>query len=322
MCAFASLRLCVRLLKQWAKALLVILALALVACASPGANDDNPSDRPIRVVATTGMVGDLVRNIGGERVSVETLMGPGVDPHLYKASAGDVIRLQEADIIFYNGLHLEAAMGDVLERMQGRVRAVAVTAGIPREALLPSEEYENLYDPHVWFDVTLWKQAAEYVRDALIDLDPSGAPIYRANADAYLRQLDELHAYALEQSATIPAERRVLITAHDAFRYFGRAYGFEVRGLQGISTATEAGAADVQSLAEFIVARRIPAIFVETSVPQRAIEAVQAAVRARGFEVTIGGELFSDALGSPDAPEGTYIGMVRHNVDTIVNALR
>lgn len=304
------------------RALVLMLALALAACAPSTSHDGSPSDRTIRIVATTGMVGDLVQNIGGERVRVDTLMGSGVDPHLYKASAGDVIRLQEADIIFYNGLHLEAAMGEVLERMQGRVRAVAVTAGIPRETLLPSDEYENLYDPHIWFDVTLWKQAAEHVRDTLIDLDASGEPIYRANTDAYLRQLDELHAYALEQSATIPAEQRVLITAHDAFRYFGRAYGFEVRGLQGISTVTEAGAADVQALAEFIVARRIPAIFVETSVPQRTVEAVQAAVRARGFEVTIGGELFSDALGAPDAPEGTYIGMVRHNIDTIVSALR
>lgn len=302
--------------------LVLMLALVLVACAPSAAYDSNRSDHTVRVVTTTGMVGDLVRNIGGEHVSVISLMGPGVDPHLYKASAGDVIRLQEADIIFYNGLHLEAAMGEVLERMQGRVKAVAVTAGIPRETLLPSDEYENLYDPHIWFDVTLWKQAAEHVRDALIDLDPASAPIYRANTDAYLRQLDALHTYVLEQSSTIPEEQRVLITAHDAFRYFGRAYGFEVRGLQGISTATEAGAADVLALAEFIVARRIPAIFVETSVPQRTIEAVQAAVRSRGFEVTIGGELFSDSLGAPDAPEGTYIGMVRHNIDTIVSALR
>ncbi|MDW8148209.1 MAG: zinc ABC transporter substrate-binding protein [Roseiflexaceae bacterium] len=266
---FASSRRCVNRSKAPSKALvlLAMLALALVACTSPATDDNNLSNRPIRVVTTTGIVGDLVRNIGGEQVSVVSLMGPGIDPHLYKASAGDVIRLQEADIIFYNGLHLEAAMGEVLERMQGQIRTVAVTAGIPREALLPSDEYENQYDPHVWFDVTLWKQAATYVRDALIDLDPSSAPVYRANADAYLRQLDEVHAYVLEQSATIPAEQRVLITAHDAFRYFGRAYGFEVRGLQGISTATEAGAADVQNLAEFIVARRIPAIFVETSVP-------------------------------------------------------
>lgn len=302
--------------------LLLMLAPMLVACTSPNTPNGHLPDRPIRVVTTTGIVGDLVRNIGGERVSVISLMGPGIDPHLYKASAGDVIRLQEADIIFYNGLHLEAAMGAVLERMQGRVRTVAVTAGIPRELLLPSDAYENLYDPHIWFDVTLWKQAAEQVYDALRDFDSSGASVYRANADAYLHQLDALHTYVLEQSATIPAEQRVLITAHDAFRYFGRAYGFEVRGLQGISTATEAGAADVQALAELIAARRIPAIFVETSVPQRTVEAVQAAVQERGFAVTIGGELFSDALGAPETPEGTYIGMVRHNIDTMVRALR
>lgn len=310
-----------RLWQQRWVALFAMVTL-LIACGQPATRGDDLSDRPIRIVTTTGMVGDLVQNIGGERVRVHTLMGPGVDPHLYKASAGDVTRLQEADIIFYNGLHLEAAMGEVLERMQGQVRAVAVTAGIPREALLPSDEYENLYDPHVWFDVTLWKRAAEHVRDTLIELDPLSESIYRANADAYLRQLDELHAYVLEQSTTIPEEQRVLITAHDAFRYFGRAYGFEVRGLQGISTVTEASAADVQELAELIAERRIAAIFVETSVPQRAIEAVQAAVRARGFEVQIGGELFSDAMGDPDSPEGTYIGMVRHNIDTIVSALR
>lgn len=311
-------------MREWIKytGFLIVLAVVLVACAQPTAQNESLSERPIRVVATTSMVGDLVRNVGGERVAVTSLMGPGIDPHLYKASAGDVIRLQEADIIFYNGLHLEAAMGEVLQRMEGRVRAVAVTDTIPRAMLLPSDEYDNQYDPHIWFDVLLWRQAAEGVRDALIELDPSSTTRYRENTNAYLQLLDRLHADILNQVATIPQDRRVLITAHDAFRYFGRAYGFEVRGLQGISTVTEAGTADVQELAEFIVERRIPAIFVETSVPQRMIEALQAAVRSRGFEVRIGGELFSDSLGAPDTPEGTYIGMVRHNVETIVTALR
>lgn len=303
-------------------ALTCVVALALAACAQPATNgSDDLALRQIRAVATTGMVGDLVRHIGGERVSVATLMGPGVDPHLYKASAGDVNRLQQADIIFYNGLNLEAAMGEVLERMQGRVKAVAVTADIDRAELLASDRYENQYDPHVWFDVTLWRQAAERVRDTLVELDPASAAVYRTNGDAYLRELDDLHAYVLAQAATLPESRRVLITAHDAFRYFGRAYGFEVRGLQGISTATEAGAADVQQLAGFIAERRIPAIFIESSVPQRNIEAVQAAVQSRGFEVRIGGQLFSDAMGDPGTPQGTYVGMVRHNIDTIVAAL-
>jgi manganese/zinc/iron transport system substrate-binding protein len=233
-----------------------------------------------------------------------------------------VVQLQRADIIFYNGLHLEAAMSEVFERMQSRRRTVAVTDGIPREALLPSDEYDNQFDPHVWFDVTLWRQTVDHVRDALIDLDPSHASIYRTNAKSYGRQLDELHAYVQSRAALIPEDQRVLVTAHDAFRYFGRAYGFEVQGLQGISTVVEAGVADVQQLADFIATRRIPAIFVETSVPQRTLAAVQSAVRARGFEVRIGGELFSDALGDPGTPEGEYIGMVRHNIDTIVTALR
>jgi manganese/zinc/iron transport system substrate-binding protein len=278
-------------------------------------------ERTIRAVATTGMVADAVQNIGGERVAVTALMGPGVDPHLYKASAGDVERLQQADIIFYSGLHLEAAMGEVLERMQGRVTSVAVTADIDREQLLPSDVYENQYDPHVWFDVSLWQRAAERVRDVLTELDPGSAETYRTNAERYLGELEELHAYVLERAESVPAEQRVLITAHDAFRYFGRAYGFEVRGLQGISTAAEAGTADVQELAEFIAERRIPAVFVESSVPQRTIEAVQAAVGSRGFSVAIGGQLFSDAMGDPSTPEGTYAGMVRHNIDTIVEAL-
>ncbi len=309
-------------LKPYATIWIVLVAVLIAGCAQPAAGGDDLAARPIRVVATTGMVGDLVRNVGGERVEVVILMGPGIDPHLYKASADDVVQLQRADIIFYNGLHLEAAMSEVLERMQSRSRTVAVTGGIPREALLPSDEYDNLFDPHVWFDVALWRQTVDYVRDVLIDLDPGHASIYRANAESYGRQLDELHAYVQGQAALIPEDRRVLVTAHDAFRYFARAYGFEVHGLQGISTAVEAGTADVQSLADFIAARRIPAIFVETSVPQRTLEAVQSAVRARGFEVRIGGELFSDALGDPGTPEGEYIGMVRHNIDTIVTALQ
>jgi manganese/zinc/iron transport system substrate-binding protein len=304
-------------------AILLATMGALAACGRPVQREagGDLTQRPIRAVATTGMVGDLVRNIGGERVQVTDLMGPGVDPHLYKASAGDVERLQGADIVFYSGLNLEAAMGEVLERMQGRVKAVAVTSGIDTAQLLPSDVYENQHDPHLWFDVELWQQTAAKVRDALIELDASSADTYRANADRYIGELEQLHSYVSEQAKRVPAEQRVLITAHDAFRYFGRAYGFEVRGLQGISTAAEAGTADVQALADFIAERRIRAVFVESSVPQRTIEAVQAAVQARGFEVRIGGQLYSDAMGDPGTPEGSYAGMVRHNIDTIVAGL-
>lgn len=312
-------------LRRWPALGLILSAaivLVLTGCATPVArSQEDLSRRPIRAVTTIGMISDIVRNVGGQRVQVIGLMGPGVDPHLYKATEGDVIRLLEADVVFYNGLHLEAKMGDVLERMRSRTRTVAVTDCIDRSLLLAPPQFEGAYDPHVWFDVTLWMKAVECVRDTLMDMDPGSADLYRANAQAYLAQLADLHAYVQAQAARLLPEQRVLITAHDAFNYFGRAYGFEVRGLQGISTATEAGTADVQHLADFIAQRKIRAIFVESSVSPRTIEAVQAAVQARGFNVRIGGQLFSDAMGNPGTPEGTYIGMVRHNIDTIVRAL-
>lgn len=297
--------------------------LFLSACAGGVAeNYSNASERTIRVVTTIGMIADVVENVGGEWVEVTGLMGPGVDPHLYKASEGDVSRLAQADLVFYNGLHLEAQMAEVLERMSATgVQTIAVTKRIDRSLLLAPPEFEGAYDPHVWFDVSLWMQAVEQVRDTLAAFDPQNADEYQANAQRFLTELETLHRYVQEQVGRLPPEQRVLVTAHDAFNYFGKAYGFEVKGLQGISTETEASIADVQNLAEFIAQRRIPALFVETSVPQRNIEAVQAAVQAQGFSVEIGGQLFSDAMGNPGTPEGTYIGMVRHNIDTIVNAL-
>jgi manganese/zinc/iron transport system substrate-binding protein len=276
----------------------------------------------IRVVTTIGMITDAVERVGGSRVEVEGLMGPGIDPHLYKASEGDLRRLEGADVIFYNGLHLEAKMADVLERIGERRATQAVTDAIPRSRLLSPAQFQGQYDPHVWFDVRLWMLAVGQVRDTLARLDPGSAALYRRNAAAYLEELEELDAYVRAQAQRVPAEHRVIITAHDAFNYFGRAYGFQVRGLQGISTAAEAGAGDVQELAEFIAEREIPAIFVESSVSPRTVEAVREAVRARGFDVEIGGSLYSDAMGDPGTPEGTYLGMVRHNIDTIVAGLR
>ena len=268
------------------------------------------------------MVTDLVRRVAGERADVEGLMGAGIDPHVYKASERDVLALAEADVVFFNGLHLEAKMADVLERVEGRLVTQAVTDSIPRERLTRPPEFEGNYDPHVWFDVELWIEATGQVRDTLVRLDPAHAATYRRNADAYVAELAEVDRRVRELVATVSEERRVLITAHDAFGYFGRAYGFEVRGLQGISTVSEAGAADVNDLAAFIAERRIPAIFVESSVPEQTIRAVQEAVRARGFDVEIGGQLFSDAMGDPGTPAGTYPGMILTNVETIVAALR
>jgi len=309
-------------MKQLVIAVLLISFL-LSACSTSAGEEQLPlSERMINVVTTTGMIADITKNVGGDRVQVTALMGPGVDPHLYKASEGDVLRLQEADVIFYNGLHLEAQMGEVLERLnEFGIKTVAVTDQIDRSLLQSPPEFQGNYDPHVWFDVSLWMKAVEQVRDTLVELDSSSASVYEANAEAYLAELEDLHQYVLDQANTIPEGQRILITAHDAFNYFGRAYGFDVRGLQGISTEAQAGTADVQALASFIVEKQIPAIFVESSVPQRNVEAVQAAAQAKGFEVSIGGSLFSDAMGSEGTPEGTYIGMVRHNIDTIVTAL-
>ena len=309
---------------------MVVFAAASAAIwGACGGGSDAASDGASRrgaeildAVATTGMVADAVRQIGGERVRVTGLMGPGVDPHLYKASAGDVRSLASADVIFYNGLHLEAAMGEVLEEMADRTVTVPIADGIAPERRLSSEYFVGSWDPHVWFDVELWASTTATVEETLVRLDPEGETGYRERAAAYRDSLAELESWVRARIAELPEPRRTLVTAHDAFGYFGRAYGFDVVGLQGISTVTEAGTADVQRIADLVVDRGIPAVFIETSVSQRTIEAVQAAVRDRGEEVRIGGSLFSDAMGTEGTPEGTYPGMVRHNVNTIVDALR
>jgi len=300
--------------------LLAILSVFLLtACGS--AEPLSAEGETLYVVTTIGQIGDAAKIIGGEHVTVDSLMGPGVDPHLYTASESDVSKLSEADVILYNGLFLEAQMAKVLEQLGERKMAVPVAEKMPADRLLASANFADEHDPHVWFDVELWSIAVEGVRDALINADPVNGADYEANAAAYLGELDELHAYVAEQAGRVPEQQRVLITAHDAFNYFGRAYGFEVLGLQGISTASEASTADVQDLANFIVENEIPAIFVESSVPVRTIEAVQAAVASQGSDVHIGGSLFSDAMGNEGTPEGHYTGMVRHNIDTIVTSL-
>jgi manganese/zinc/iron transport system substrate-binding protein len=296
-----------------------VAALAMGACAP--APSTPLAERTVRVVATTGMIGDAVTRIGGPRVEVETLMGPGVDPHLYKATEGDVRRLFRADLVLYNGLHLEAKLADIFEDLRTGAPAIAVGEAVPHDRLLRPAGYEGGFDPHVWHDVGLWLHAVRGVEEALAQLDPLHADGYRERGALYRSELESLDVHVRALAQTIPPARRVLVTAHDAFNYFGRAYGIEVRGLQGISTVAEPGAADVQALAAFMVGRRIPALFVESSVSPRAVEAVQAAVRARGGRVRIGGDLFSDALGDAGTPEGTYVGMIRHNVDVIARAL-
>jgi len=303
---------------MWA---VVCCAAVLFLAACGGQPVDTGEDR-LRVVTTTTIVGDVVGAVGGDDIQLEVLMGPGVDPHLYKASAGDVRRMAAAEAVFLNGLHLEGKMGEVMSEMSKRgIATVAVAECIPKSKLHESAGYPGLHDPHVWFDVRLWELAVGCARDALIELDPEHEEGYRSRAADYLAEMTDLDRWVRERVEEVPPELRVLITAHDAFEYFGQAYGFEVRGLLGVSTASEAGTADVQALASFIAERRIPAVFVETSVPPRYVEALTEAVAARGFDVSIGGSLYSDALGNPDGPAATYVGTVRSNVDTIVGAL-
>jgi manganese/zinc/iron transport system substrate-binding protein len=287
----------------------------------PAAREDR-----LRVVATTTIIGDLVRSIGGDQVELTVLMGPGIDPHTYKASEGEVATMSRAQAVFYIGHFLEGQMTEVFKQMMRRgVPTLGVAECLPVELLLPAgADYPGVYDPHIWGDVRLWRRAAGCVRDRLVQLDPARADDYRRQTEHYLKALDELDAHLRARAAELPADRRALITAHDAFQYFGKAYGFgvEVRGVLGLTTEAEAGVADIRELASFIAGRRVPAIFPETTIPRRVVEAVVEAARAQGSTVRLGGELFSDALGDPSSPAGTYVGMMRHNMGTIVAALQ
>lgn len=294
----------------------VLCALVLGACAGATAEDDDT----IRVVATTNIVGDLVKAIGGDRVEVEALMGPGVDPHLYKASAGDVRILREADAIFYNGLELEGKLSDLLADLDDDRPVVAVAESIDPERLL--DVGRGQFDPHVWFSVPLWQQAAETAADGLIGADPEGETVYRERLASYQAELDALDAEVRQELATVPEAQRVLVTSHDAFGYFAAEYGFEVVAIQGTSTVTEATTADIERVADTIADNRLPAVFIESSVPRQTIDAVLASARSRGVDAVVGGQLFGDAAGESGTPEGTYLGMVRHNVSTIAGALR
>lgn len=274
-----------------------------------------------KIVATTGMVADLVSNIGKDSVEVESLMGAGVDPHLYKATQGDLSNLQAADIIFYNGLHLEGKMAEVFEKLAKVKMVVPIAQSIPEEYLLKDSNYEGVPDPHIWFDVAIWFHTIDIVLEKLIEKDAESESYYRKNAALYRKQLLRLDAFVKDEIKRIPKEKRILITAHDAFNYFGRAYDIEVKGLQGISTLSEFGLKDRVDLVNFIAERGIKSVFVETSVSEKNIKAIVEGARQKGHELQIGGNLYSDAMGAPNTPEGTYIGMVKANVKTIVEGL-
>ena len=276
----------------------------------------------LEIVTTTGMIGDVTRQIVGDRGSVTNIMGEGVDPHLYKPVASDVRRILAADVILYNGLKLEGRMGDLFERAAGRGRFVKPVAEVIDEAYLLEPDGQTGHpDPHVWMDVKAWIAVTTAIRDALCQVDPAGCEIYRINTENYLVQLQRLDKFVRTVITSIPKSQRVLVTAHDAFGYFGRAYDLEVMGIQGISTESEAGLADVNALVNLLVTRRIPAVFIESSVPDKYIRALIEGAEAQGHSVVVGGELFSDAMGKPATWEGTYVGMMDHNASTIAKAL-
>ena len=280
-----------------------------------------PAVAQITVVATTGMIADTARAIGGDHVDVRALMGPGVDPHAYRQTRSDIVAMTRADLVLWHGLYLEAQMEEFFEDLGRRRIVVAVAEALPRNLLLAHEDYDNRFDPHVWMDPDLWRHVAAEIRDALAEVDPENAAFYLASAESFLTELDTVSAYAREALASVPEDSRVLLTAHDAFNYFGQAYGFEVLGIQGISTESEAGLVRIAELVDLLVARNIRAVFVESSVSDRNIRALIEGAAARGHEVRIGGELFSDAMGEPGSYEGTYIGMIDHNVTIITRSL-
>ncbi len=277
--------------------------------------------KPLRVVATVSMLADTVRAVGGDRVQVTSLLGEGVDPHTYRPTRADIARLTGAELIVANGLHLEAQLDETLKSIARSKPVLFAAERIPPDRLLADEEYKDRKDPHVWMDPKLWTHVVEAVRDKLIERDPAGRAVFEQGAKNYIADLTKLHDYSAKILETVPKGARVLITAHDAFSYFGRAYGFEVQGIQGLSTESEAGLRRVEELVNLLVSRKIRAVFVESSVPERNVRALVEGARARGHQVIVGGELFSDALGAPGSYEGTLIGMLDHNVTTISRAL-
>lgn len=279
------------------------------------------SVKKLEIVATTGMIADAVTQVGGDRIAVSALMGPGVDPHTYRQTRSDIAAMTRADAVFWHGLYLEAQLEEFLGTLAKRRAVVALAQALPKEALLRHDEYKDRFDPHVWMDPALWADVVNAARDALTGVDPAGREIYAANAARHVGELEALKAYASRALASVPPASRVLVTAHDAFAYFGRAYGFEVMGIQGISTESEAGLKRVEELVAILVQRKIKAIFVESSVSDRNVRALIEGAAAKGHQVVIGGELFSDAMGAPGTYEGTYLGMHDHNVTVITRAL-
>jgi manganese/zinc/iron transport system substrate-binding protein len=299
----------------------VVLGLLLLGLL-PQCSTKHQDAGKIKITTTTSILRDVVQNLVGEDVEVISLMGAGVDPHLYKASHGDISRLSSADVIVYNGLHLEGKMTEVFKKMAKKHKLIAFADGLDKKDVLAIQSSANVYDPHLWFSVTKWISCIEYASDQLKVLLPELKDSIEQNSQEYISSLNELNTWIHEQINAIPEQNRILITSHDAFQYFGREYGIRVKGLQGISTLAESGLRDVTEMVNFIIEDKVKAVFVENSVPKKALLSVQEGCLSKGHKVAIGGELFSDALGAERTPEGTYIGMLRYNVNTVVKALK
>nr|WP_313892796.1 zinc ABC transporter substrate-binding protein [Psychrobacillus sp.] len=298
--------------------ILFITAILLVGCSS---KTEEKSGKPL-VVTTTGQIADAVKEIAGDNVEVKSLMGPGVDPHLYKATQGDLQTLEQADTIFYNGLALEGKMSDIFEKMKKEKTVSAIGEVVPADRILSDPMNPKLADPHIWFDIDVWKIAVAEITKTLIEEYPDNKDEYKKNEKAYFDKLDELSNWADTRINEIPEQQRVLVTAHDAFSYFGNSHGMEVRGLQGLSTNSEYGLKDVQNIVDFLADENIKAVFIESSVSEKAMNAVIQGAKEKGHTIQVGGELFSDAMGAEGTEEGTYIGMYKHNVNTIVDSLK
>ncbi|MEM1356057.1 MAG: zinc ABC transporter substrate-binding protein [Planctomycetota bacterium] len=316
------------MIKLSSVAVLGLFALGLITVLPGCGGGEGPKDSPradgetYKIVATIGMVSDLVEQVAGDRAEVEMLIGPGVDPHLHKATRSDIETLMGADVVFYSGLMLEGKMSDALVSAATSGKKVyAVTEELDDEFLLEPEDFEGHYDPHVWTDPKGWAKAVEVIRDKLIEFDPDGKEVYTANAQALIDKINELDAYAEKVLTSVPESSRALVTAHDAFNYFGERYGYDVIGIQGISTESEAGVQDIERMVDLLVERKIGAVFVETTVSDRNIQALIEGAKAKEHTLVIGGELFSDAMGEPGTYKGTYVGMIDSNVTTIARAL-
>ncbi|MEK3977206.1 MULTISPECIES: metal ABC transporter solute-binding protein, Zn/Mn family [unclassified Psychrobacillus] len=299
---------------------LFIVAVLLVGCGNNNAGGSG-EEKPL-VVTTTGQIADAVRIIAGDSVEVKSLMGPGVDPHLYKATQGDLQVLEDADIIFYNGLALEGKMSDIFEKMKKDKSVVAIGEVVPKDRILNDEAHPELFDPHIWFDIEVWKLATHEITKSLTEEFSTDGDQFAENERKFFEELDELNGWTKERISEIPEEQRVLVTAHDAFNYFGESNGMEVRGLQGLSTDAEYGLKDIQNIVNFLVEQNIKAVFIESSVSDKAMNAVIEGAKEKGHTIQIGGELYSDAMGAEGTEEGTYIGMYKHNVNTIVDSLK